>query len=331
MTETPFVVELSGANPVMTALPGPKEEDEKKTAGKLTPKTGVMVAAAYTKRGDLIYTGNSRGIISIINHTSLQIIQYLLISICCTVQEQIILTKLFIFCSSLTLVSLSSLAVSFSHYAHMGRTIKVPGGAGIKSIQFSRNGKFFLVNSNDKMVRVFDKESSALLREFQDLINKMQWKQACFSSDTDYIIGGSAQKAEHNIYIWNRSDGQLVKILEGPKEGILDLAWHPLRPIIGSVAATSGLVYIWSTNYTENWSAFAPDFKELEENVEYVEREDEFDIVEEQEQKRRQEENEDEEVDIMTIEKISAFSSDEDDDLFFLPTVPERDSTRLHQ
>ena len=44
-----------------------------------------------------------------------------------------------------------------------------------------------------------------------------------------------------------------------------------------------GLVYIWAKDYTENWSAFAPDFKELEENEEYVEREDEFDLIPETE------------------------------------------------
>ena len=41
----------------------------------------------------------------------------------------------------------------------------------------------------------------------------------------------------------------------------------------------SGVIYLWAKDYTENWSAFAPDFKELEENEEYVEREDEFDIM----------------------------------------------------
>ena len=56
------------------------------------------------------------------------------------------------------------------------------------------------------------------------------------------------------------------------------MQWHPTKPVIASVSSL-GDIHIWQTSSPDNWAAFAPGFEELEENVEYDEREDEFDIV----------------------------------------------------
>ena len=49
--------------------------------------------------------------------------------------------------------------------------------------------------------------------------------------------------------------------------------------MIAAVGGETGQIYVFSTQHVDGWSAFAPDFKELEENTEYDEPENEFDMV----------------------------------------------------
>jgi hypothetical protein len=55
-------------------------------------------------------------------------------------------------------------------------------------------------------------------------------------------------------------------------------------------------------------------------------RESEFDEVDISRAEQRKVDDEAETVDIMTIEKIGAYSSDSENELFYLPTVPEPDA-----
>ena len=42
---------------------------------------------------------------------------------------------------------------------------------------------------------------------------------------------------------------------------------------------TLGKIYIWGNVPKMKWSAFAAEFEEIDENVEYIEKENEFDLV----------------------------------------------------
>ncbi|SCV72121.1 BQ2448_4815 [Microbotryum intermedium] len=159
-----------------------------------------------------------------------------------------------------------------------------------------------------------------LQHAFQDLVERTPWNGCRFSQSGDYVIGGAGHKGAHNIYMWDADSGGLLKILEGPKDPLEDLdvstppdslfairltyiswpnQWHPLRPLIASVS-TLGLIHLWTTGIAENWSAYAPGFEELDENREYEEKEDEFDIANETVVKRRKADQQDRPVDIFT-------------------------------
>ncbi|PNY11187.1 retinoblastoma-binding protein 5-like [Trifolium pratense] len=312
---TPMIVDLNTKDTTYLQVSVSEKPTEPNPASRNKCSDGstsfTPTAACFSKHGNLVYVGNSKGEILVID----------------------------------------------SKDGEVRAMVPISGGSVVKNIVFSRNGQYLLTNSNDRVIRIYENllppkdeiralnelneslsnlngvekltalgsKCLTLFREFQDAITKVHWKAPCFSGDGEWVIGGSASKGEHKIYIWDRA-GHLVKILEGPKEALIDLAWHPVRPIVVSVSL-NGIVYIWAKDYTENWSAFAPDFKELEENEEYVEREDEFDLVPESEKVKGSDVNEDEEIDIVTVEKDPAFSDSDmsQEELCFLPASPCRD------
>lgn len=207
---------------------------------------------------------------------------------------------------------------------------------GIKSIEFARKGSNFLVNSSDRIIRVYDgdlitstngePQQVEPVQKLQDLVNRTQWKKCCFSGDAEYICAGSSR--QHDLYIWDMSMGNLVKILHGQKgEHLLDVVWHPNRPIIASVS--SGVVSVWAQTHIENWSAYAPNFKELEENEEYEERESEFDIEDEDKcvEEKDESREDDVDVDVETCDPIQAYIDNDitesTNELTFIPITPD--------
>ena len=68
------------------------------------------------------------------------------------------------------------------------------------------------------------------IHRFQDLVNRTPWNAIGFSGDGEYVMGGAGHKMAHNVFIWDRDSGVLVKVLEGPKESLVDCDVSQRRP-----------------------------------------------------------------------------------------------------
>jgi COMPASS component SWD1 len=228
--------------------------------------TKVLVSAFHPK-GDYIFTGTNKGFMSIISRDSLDVI----------------------FCQKMT-------------------------NSSIKNIIISSDGKKMAINSSDRIIRQIslpdfntnpDLWDFEVEHKYQDLVNRLQWNSIMFNSNSEYLIA-SAFGSAHDIYVWETSMGSLIKILEGPKEELVDIDWNYKKCIICSTGLDSGVIYLWSLVVPQKWSALAPDFVEIEENIDYQEKEDEFDIVPEDELNQKQLDEEDEYIDILTPERTDA-------------------------
>ena len=179
----------------------------------------------------------------------------------------------------------------------------------ILSIRVSSSGRSIVLNCSDRVIRSLNLPdlSAAILdtdklylpieHKFSDVVNRLSWNHVAFSSSSDYVVASTYNN--HDIYIWERQHGSLVKILEGPKEEMGSVEWHPSKPMIAATGLESGRISVWGTLVPQRWSALAPDFCEVEENVEYVEQEDEFDEVDEGVRRRAMLDAEGEDIDVL--------------------------------
>lgn len=284
--EQPMLVDITNTDPIKKTLPSaPKRsQDERevaneKQAAKDAKQTTTVVK--FSPSGDHIFAGTNKGWLNVIDTQS---------------------------CRTLASVQIT-------------RAIVI-------SIRLTKSGKDMVVNSSDRIIRTFhvpntstpgyDFASFHLEEEhkFQDLVNKLSWNHVCWSNTGEYVTASTYM--DHNVYLWERNHGSLVKILESPDE-ISVAEWHPHKPCVAAIGLDEGRIYIWSILTPQRWSALAPDFVEVEENVEYVEQEDEFDIPPPEELHKRRLNLEDEEVDVLTLDQIKGSQFQPGD--FIMPVI----------
>uniref|UniRef100_A0A0K0FMP4 Retinoblastoma-binding protein homolog 5 (projected from Caenorhabditis elegans ortholog rbbp-5) n=1 Tax=Strongyloides venezuelensis TaxID=75913 RepID=A0A0K0FMP4_STRVS len=198
---------------------------------------------------------------------------------------------------------------------------KQGGNHQIKQIWISRKGDFALTNNSDKVLRCYSIESMLNANrgqtlepnnKFSDTVDRRAWAKCAANGTMDYVCG-LVQK-DHGIFIWERSTGTVVKrLFNNSGNGATDIQWHPTKPIISTVY--KGEVYIWKDPCAENWSGFAPDFTEIEDNIKYREREGEFDLEDEDasQDQINKEQAEEDIIDVETLDDNAVYcSSDED-------------------
>jgi COMPASS component SWD1 len=178
----PAIAEFSDKKVRQLPLPNlPKRAAHEHEANEKADAKHFTTVAAFTSTGSHVITGTTKGWLNVIDTTT---------------RETVYSTRL---CSKPILL-----------------------------IRLSSSGRDLLVNASDTIIRTIklpdfsdpnlqpDSINLEVEHKFQDVVNRLSWNHVAFSSNADYVMASTLMN--HDVYIWERGLGSLVKILEGPKE-----------------------------------------------------------------------------------------------------------------
>ena len=113
---------------------------------------------------------------------------------------------------------------------------------------------------------------------FRDLTRDDKWTKAVFDRNDEHVIFSSNKKQFCKLVIFEIDGTEMKLELEGPSEPVEHLIFHTNHPVI--YTAGSAFIRMWTPNYMQSWEQFYPGFEHVENNVDYYEKENEFDFVE---------------------------------------------------
>lgn len=211
------------------------------------------------------------------------------------------------------LLSDSSLAIfdskTFAVTSRLGeKELGAGEHGGFTAVACSASGKDLILTGKNKSMRVVSIESEKVELRFklQDVVDKFVWKSAGFSQhlslDASFIYAAAAAKGRHIVNIWECSTGNVIHRLEGPQEEASLALWSPIKPQLYTVGKQTGKIYVWGPQFAQKWAALVPNIEAIETNIEYIEREDEFDLSVEDEIKAMRERDEATELDLASFE-----------------------------
>ncbi|OZJ03149.1 hypothetical protein BZG36_03888 [Bifiguratus adelaidae] len=113
----------------------------------------------------------------------------------------------------------------------------------VTCLNLSRDGRYMLISLISGPIHLWDLEIRAVIRRYTGHQQDRMVIRSCLGGiDEKFVASGST---DGKVYIWHRYLEQLVHVLEGHKEMVNSVAWHPTHPHMLASASDDRTVRIW--------------------------------------------------------------------------------------